>query len=67
MSVRDEFAARVEALEYALGLPGRVPLLRCGDCGYEVVELSRLRRRRACPRCGCYALAHVETIGWPPS
>jgi hypothetical protein len=57
--------ARIEALERAYGCPRRAPLLRCGQCGYEVIELARRRRNRTCPRCRCNALAHIATVDWP--
>ena len=59
-----QLAARLEAVERALGLPRRVPLLVCQECGYEVVELRR--RRPRCPRCGLVALVRERTVTWPP-
>ena len=66
MSADRLLLARLEAIERALGLPRRVSLLVCRECGYRVAELRRRRNRGGCPRCGRIALVQERTVTWPP-
>ncbi|HEY7005191.1 MAG TPA: hypothetical protein VH392_01785 [Sphingomicrobium sp.] len=62
-----DLARRVEALEFAFGLPRRLPLLECGECGHEVAELRKTKPVWCCPECGRRALVPVGLMLWPPS
>ena len=67
MTRRDfDLVRRVEALEFAYGVPRRVPILECEECGHRIAELRRPKHVRACPRCGCNALLPVAIELWPP-
>jgi predicted Zn-ribbon and HTH transcriptional regulator len=63
-----DLVRRLEAVERALGLPRRVPLLVCRECTYEVAELrgQQPTAPKRCPECGLNALAVSRIVTWPP-
>jgi len=70
MTRRDfDMLRRLEAVEFALGLPRRVPLLICDDCGFEIAYLRRPKPHATltCPQCSVVALRFRRTVTWPPS
>jgi hypothetical protein len=57
---------RLEAIEAALGLRARRPILSCDECGVELPKAGRLTESDACPRCERFALYKSRIDWWPP-